>query len=173
MAKTKDGLNPKQKRFCEEYLIDLNGTQAAIRAGYSKKTSGQISEENLKKPEIKEYVKILMDQRAESTKITAEMVIKELGKVGFANIQDYIKKGFTIEDIQSLQKDHAAAVESVKVKETGGDYPSTEVSFKLHDKISALEKLGRHLGIFEKDNQQQNIKLKQKVILPGGTIIEL
>lgn len=73
----KPKLTPKQEMFCREYLIDLNGTQAAIRAGYSAKTAGQIAEQNLKKLEIQSYLEELKGERQESTKITAEWVLKE------------------------------------------------------------------------------------------------
>ena len=74
-------LNPKQTQFCKEYLIDLNATQAAIRAGYSEKTARKIGSENLSKPDIATFIQSLMEQRSESTGITAEYVltgIKEL-----------------------------------------------------------------------------------------------
>lgn len=147
-------LSEKQKKFCREYQIDLNATQAAIRAGYSKKTANEQGARLLANVSIQAFMKTLIDAQVKRTEITADMVIKELAKVGFANLQDYVKAGFSIEDIQELERDHAAAIESIRVKQTGGDYPSTEINFKLHDKISALEKLGRHLGIFEKDNEQ-------------------
>lgn len=147
-------LTDNQKRFCEEYLIDLNGKQAAIRAGYSEKTAENQASRLLSNAKVSAFIQTLKIKRSDRTEITADMVIQELAKVGFANLQDYIKAGFTIEDIQQLQRDHASAIESIKVKKTHGEYPSTEISFKLHDKISALEKLGRHLGVFEKDNEQ-------------------
>lgn len=142
-------LTDNQKRFCEEYLIDLNGKQAAIRAGYSEKTAENQASRLLSNAKVSAFIQTLKIKRSDRTEITADMVIQELAKVGFANLQDYIKAGFTIEDIQQLQRDHASAIESIKVKKTHGEYPSTEISFKLHDKISALEKLGRHLGVFE------------------------
>lgn len=80
-------LTEKQKRFCEEYLIDLNATQAALRAGYSKKTSDRIASENLRKLEVQEYLKKLMAERSERTEITADNVLKELEKVAFADVE--------------------------------------------------------------------------------------
>lgn len=77
-------LTEKQKRFCEEYLIDLNATQAAKRSGYSEKTAFSIGVENLKKPLIQEYLQELMKSRSEQTGITAEKVIDELQKIAFA-----------------------------------------------------------------------------------------
>ena len=71
-------LTPKQRLFVSEYLIDLNATQAAIRAGYSKKTAGQIGDENLRKPQIAAVIQESMSQRAERTEINSELVIQGL-----------------------------------------------------------------------------------------------
>ena len=80
-------LTAKQKRFCEEYLVDLNATQAALRAGYSAKTSYSIGEENLRKPEIREYLRALMERRSEETGITADDVIRELNTVAMTETE--------------------------------------------------------------------------------------
>lgn len=73
-------LTNKQSAFCEEYLIDLNGTQAAIRAGYSKHTAYSIGQENLNKPELASRIQEMMDKRSKSTEITAENVLKHIAK---------------------------------------------------------------------------------------------
>ena len=77
---TDRGLTPRQAAFVREYLVDLNGTQAAIRAGYSEATAGSIAEENLKKPEIKAAVEAGMAARAAKVEVTAEMVLAGLLK---------------------------------------------------------------------------------------------
>jgi len=77
-------LTPKQKRFCEEFLVDLNATQAAIRAKYSKKSAYSIGEENLKKPKIRNYMRELLTLRCIRTQVTSDKVIEELRKVAFA-----------------------------------------------------------------------------------------
>lgn len=74
-------LTEKQKRFCEEYLIDLNATQAAIRAGYSRKTAGQIGDENLKKLEIQKYLSGLMEKKQKSRIASADEVLMYLTSV--------------------------------------------------------------------------------------------
>lgn len=74
-------LTPKQSRFIQEYLVDLNATQAAIRAGYSAKTAGQVGFENLKKPQIAAAVEKAKQERSEATKIDAEWVLKQLVEV--------------------------------------------------------------------------------------------
>jgi phage terminase small subunit len=156
-----DELTPKIKRFCEEYLKDLNGTQAAIRAGYSAKTANEQSSKLLAKVNIQNYVSELKKSLSDKNEGLAQQVIDELKKLGFANIQDYIGPQNDIKDLTTIARDNAAAVESIKktVTEFGGAGDSsgkkTTIQFKLYDKISALEKLGRHLGIFELDNQQK------------------
>lgn len=77
-------LTEKQKRFCEEYLVDLNATQAALRAGYSEKTAYSIGDENLKKPEIQKYLRELMQERSQRTEVTADTVIRELKQIALA-----------------------------------------------------------------------------------------
>lgn len=154
-------LSAKQKLFCEQYLIDLNATQAAIRAGYSESTARQIGSENLSKPDIQSYISELQLQLAKNANVTPEMVISELKKVGFSNIQDFIDEGNTIKDLSSIPRDVAASVKTIKkvVTEWGsGDDAGTKtsVSFEVYDKLAALEKIGRHLGIFEADNKQKS-----------------
>ena len=74
-------MNEKQKRFCEEYLIDCNATQAAIRAGYSEKTAGSQAFDLLKKPEIQNYIQELMEDRRKATIASAEEVLEYLTSV--------------------------------------------------------------------------------------------
>lgn len=156
-----DDLTPKIKRFCEEYIKDLNGTQAAIRAGYSSKTANEQASQLLAKLNVKNYISELKQSLSNKNEGLAQQVIDELKKIGFANIQDYINPENEIKDLSAIDRDKAAAVESIKktVTEFSGGGEShgkkTSIQFKLYDKISALEKLGRHLGIFELDNQQK------------------
>ena len=84
-------LTPKQARFVQEYLIDLNAAQAAIRAGYSAKTARVIGHENLTKPDIAAAIKKAMAERAERTELTADWVVDELRKIAGANMADYMK----------------------------------------------------------------------------------
>lgn len=82
-------LTPKQKKFIDEYLIDLNATQAAIRAGYSAKTANRIATENLSKPVIQEELQKAMQRRAKRTEITADRVLKELAAIALDEAADY------------------------------------------------------------------------------------
>lgn len=160
----KGKLSPRQKAFCHQYVIDFNGSAAAIRAGYSEKTAREQAHDLLTRPHIKEFVKILQDELAKKAGVTAEEIVMELKKCGFSNIQDFIEDGNIIVDLKQIPRDKAAAVESIKILETitiVDKKPQKRISttFKLADKISALEKLGRHVGIFEKDNRQKEQRI--------------
>jgi len=158
-------LTDKQRRFCEEYIVDFNATQAAIRAGYSEKTAAAIGAENLTKPNIQEFIRGLQKELSERTKITAEMVIQELAKIGFSDIKNYFEGDQKQRDITRLDNKLTAAVSQIKVTETeweGGRKVVKE--FKLHDKVRALEDIGKHLGVFEKDNSQKAPKGPTEVI---------
>lgn len=135
----------KQRLFIEEYLIDLNATQAAIRAGYSPDTAYSIGQENLKKPEIKARIDKAMAERSRRTGVSADRVLMELAKIGFANIDDLVDlKTGQIKDEAS--QDDLSCIQSVKVKPTEW---GTEREIKMYDKKSALVDLGRHLGMFK------------------------
>lgn len=82
-------LNDRQKRFADEYLIDLNATQAAIRAGYSKKTANEQAARLLANVSLQEYVQFRAKQREKRTEITQDRVLAELAKVGFKDAADY------------------------------------------------------------------------------------
>ena len=146
---TKQKLTPKQARFVEEYLVDLNATQAAIRAGYSEKTAAEQGYDNLRKPQLAEAIQAAQESRSKRTEITADRVLEELAKVGFANAGDYFDwgpEGIGVKDKAELSAEQQAAVAEVSetTTQTGGT-----VRLKLHDKIGALEKIGRHLGMFK------------------------
>jgi len=147
MPDSKSQLTPKQKRFVEEYLIDLNATQA-IRGGYSKKRADQIACENLRKPEIQKAVQKAMAERSQRTEITQDRVLRELAVLGFSNLEDFVEwgpDGIRIKDANELSPEQRACV--AEVSETVTKQGRT-VRFKLHNKTSALEMIGRHLKMF-------------------------
>lgn len=154
-------LTAKQEKFCQEYLIDLNATQAAIRAGYSVDTAKSIGCENLTKPDIQLKISELRKELNDLNGNLAQQVIDELKKIGFSNIQDFVGAANEIKDISTLDREKAAVISGIKKsKTTFGDGDGNEgeketVEFKMWDKLNALEKLGKHLGIFEADNKQK------------------
>ena len=148
MAKGK--LTPKQERFCEEYLIDLNATQAAIRAGYSEKTAAFAGCDNLTKPNIRGRVQELVAKRSNRTQVKADQVVTELAKLGFSSIGDYLSfgpGGVILKESGEMTREQLACVAEVSQLRGGGGEGGT-IRFKLHDKKGALELLGRHLGMF-------------------------
>lgn len=83
-------LTDKQELFCREYLVDLNPTQAAIRAGYSQKTSEQLSYKLLQKTSVQNYIQELKQQRYERNKINADYVLKRLVEIDQMDIADIL-----------------------------------------------------------------------------------
>lgn len=140
-------MTKKQKRFIEEYLIDLNATQAAIRAGYSPDTAKSIGSENLTKPDIKAQIARAMAERSRRTGVNADRVIMELAKIAFVNANDVIDAETATLKPDALPED-TAAIQSVKVKTFGEDGLEREI--KMADKLKALELLGKHLGMFRR-----------------------
>lgn len=138
-------LTKKQKLFVEEYLIDLNATQAAIRAGYSEKTAHDIGSENLRKPNVQSEIEKRMKARGQRTEITQDRVLQELAKIGFSDVTDFV----TIEDqmvkvksTAEMPADKMGAIAGIKEGANG-------IEIKLNDKGKALELIGRHLGMWK------------------------
>lgn len=144
----KVALTAKQKKFVEEYLIDLNATQAAIRAGYSPDTAYSVGSENLKKPEIKASIDKAMAERSRRTGISQDRVIQELARIAFVNPQKVIQTS-NASVRQDISEDDAACIQAVKVKMSESENGSScEREVRLNDKLKALELLGKHLGMF-------------------------
>ena len=159
-------LTPKQKLFCKYYLISLNATDAAKKAGYSKKTANRIGTENLSKPVVREYLESQMKKREEKLEITADKVIAEIAKLAFANTTDILEitdHGVVIKDLTKLDTSCISSAEEVFDKEG----MRLGVKIKLHDKTKNLELLGRHLGLF-KDKIEHSFDEKIENWLRGG-----
>jgi len=119
-------LTPKQEMFCKEYLIDLNATQAAIRAGYSKKTAKTIGGQNLSKLIIAQRIQVLFNKRAERVEIDGDWVLKKLQKVAERCMQE----------------------EAVMVKGDNGMEPTGEFKFDSSGANKSLELIGKHHKLF-------------------------
>ncbi|MEI8390708.1 MAG: terminase small subunit [bacterium] len=130
-------LTSKQKRFCEEYVIDLNGTQSAIRAGYSENSAYSIAEENLKKPEIEKYISGLQAEIRERNNIKADDVITDIVKI----------------------KEQCMQVKPIIIYDKAGNAKEIK-SFNANAALKACELLGRYTGIFKEDNGQKNITIR-------------
>ena len=158
-------LTPKQKRFVEEYLVDLNATQAAIRAGYSKKRASETGYQLLQKTTVSKAIQEAMDKRSERTGITGDQVIKQLAKIAFADIKDVVvwnNKEVVVDTDKKTGKPVTQQELTIDVKsadEVDGtilseitettNHQGRKIGVKLNDRMKALELLGRHLGLFD------------------------
>jgi phage terminase small subunit len=151
-------LTQKQKAFVDEYLIDLNATQAAIRAGYKTSSAKEIGCENLTKPNIRACIDKALAERSRRTGINQDRVIRELARIAFVNALDVINMDeATIKD--NASPDDTAAIASVKIKTIPLEYgDGVEREIRLADKLKALELLGKHMGMFT-----DNIKISGDV----------
>lgn len=127
-------LTAKQEMFCKEYLIDLNATQAAIRAGYKPANAKQTATENLSKPIIADRIQILFDTRAEKVELNSEWVLRNLEKVA----------------------NRCMTAEPVMVKGENGMEPSGEYKFDSSGANKSLELIGKHLKLFT-DKVEQDV----------------
>lgn len=151
-------LTPKQKRFVDEYLVDLNAAQAAIRAGYSEKTAKEIGCENLTKPNIAAAIEEERLKLGKRTNITQERVLQEYGRLAFLDIRKAFDDNGNLKHIQDLDDDTAAAIAGLEVqveKSKGTDEEGKSLleitrthKIKLSDKKGALDSIAKHLGMF-------------------------
>ena len=151
-------LTDRQERFVEEYICDLNGTQAAKRAGYSHDSARQIATELLARDDVSEAIAELKAKRSARTMVTADRVMAELAKIAFANVRDLMRftsDGDPVVALDTADRDDLAAVASIEVHDyadgRGDDRREVKaVKFRMHNKPAALHELGRHLGLVTK-----------------------
>jgi len=164
-------LTPKQLRFIDEYLIDLNATQAAIRAGYSKNTAKQIGSENLTKPDISLEIANRGRQVTQSTGITIERTLQELGRLAFSDVRKLYNADGSLKSIVDLDDDAAAMLGGVDVVEMQGaaeidgegnikHVPMYTKKVKIWDKNSALEKAMKYLQLLQPEKEPGGLEIK-------------
>ncbi len=137
-------LTPKQQRFCDEYLIDLNASQAALRAGYSGPTA--LNGYLMTIPKIRYYLQERTEQVSRKAQVNHEMVLAELMKTAFSNMRNYYRDDGSIKGMHELTDDEAAALWCMKISE-GKDGRSSFI--RLNNKLSALEKIAKHLSFYD------------------------
>lgn len=151
-------LNDSQSRFVDEYLVDLNATQAAIRAGYSEKSAASQAHELLKNPKVEAAIQAKRARLSKKLEISTERVLNELARVAFSdmrNVAEWNAGGVDFKDSSTLSDDVAAAVSEVSSDTTRSkDGVTVKHKIKLHDKMRALEMLSRHLNLFAPDSAQ-------------------
>lgn len=147
-------LNDKQKRFVEEYLIDLNATQAAARAGYSEKTAYSQGQRLLKNVEVQTDIQRLQAERSERTGITADRVVEEIAKHAFLNPKAFFNNDGSLKNIHDISDEAVVALTGLDIFEEfdGVGEDRTLIGYtkklKFTDKLKALEQLGKYLGLF-------------------------
>ena len=164
-------LNKRQELFAKEYLIDLNATQSAIRAGYSEKTAYSMGQRLLKHVEVQECIQKAMRKREKRTEVTQDRVLEELAAIAFADINDYVQiSTVTIDDreIDSVELVNTGALPKAKRAAIAGiKQGANGIELKLYDKEKALEMLGRHLGMFN-DKLKTEVDMELKVEVDYG-----
>lgn len=138
-----------QRAFCQEYLIDLNATQSAIRAGYSQKTANVKASQLLTMPHVTNYIDKLVTARSRRTEVTADRVLEELARIAFVDPRNIVGMdefgNAVFQSTDDMSEDDARCISEISqtVTENGGT-----IRVKMHDKVNALEKLGKHLKLF-------------------------
>ena len=177
--KARKRTDARQKRFIQEYLVDLNATQAAIRAGYSKKTASEQGYQLLQKTSVQRAIARAQKKRGDKLEITAARVLQELAIIAFSDISDYetVEPGgaVRIKAFEDMPGNSRRAIASIEEQRTISEPASGEGTtiilndkrkFKLWDKLKANELIGRHLGMFN-----DKLSLSGKIELSGSLSI--
>jgi len=176
MSRAKRALTPKQTAFVQQYLIDKNGTQAAIRAGYSPKTANEQAARLLANINVDRVVTSKLERLREKHSITVDRVLAEYAKIAFLDPAAYFDDKGRLIPIHELPKDTAAALTGMDVKEMYKDgVPEAVIKkIKFSDKKAALDSLAKHLGMFtEKTETKHDIRITwgQPEQIPDAEIV--
>lgn len=156
-------LSTKHKRFAEEWRVDRNGTRAAIRAGYSPKSARGQASTMLAWPIMQQYIAEL-DGNAMDLTITADRVLKELARIAFHDPAAYFHRNakgkLVLKELDEMTPDQRAAI---------SEFDQATKKLKLYDKLSALEKIGKHLKLFTELHEQKHTFTIMPVIKRGGS----
>jgi phage terminase small subunit len=170
-------LTAKQEAFCREYLIDLNATKAAIRAGYAQKRAYAMGHENLKKPEIAAKIQQRMAARAQRTEVDADWVLTRLAQDATADLADLYDDLGELKPVKdwpmAWRTGLVAGVETVQERDgfeaNGEPIYITVRKVKLADRAKLLEMIGRHVGVQAfKDKLEHSGKVGLESLIAGG-----
>ena len=161
-------LSEQRQRFLDEYLIDLNGTQAAIRAGYSVKTAQEQASRLLSNVMVQQAIAKRMAERSKRTGINQDRVVLELAKIAFVKMTDIVDDHGRIKG--TATDDDLACIESIKYKESDNEFGgSVEREVKIGSKLKALELLGKHLGMW---NDKVDLNITTPIVISGEDALE-
>lgn len=165
-------MTPKQEAFINEYLIDKNATQAAIRAGYSARSAMQIGEQNLRKHEIAKEIESRMAIAAEKAGLSAELVFASLARELRFDPADLYNKDGSLKSIHDIPEDARKCLVGVESVQIGGeDSPATVHKLKWVNPAQAREQAMKHLGLYEKDNAQKTDPVRDLIMAIQGNSI--
>lgn len=161
-------MTPKQERFVAEYLVDLNATQAAIRAGYSPKTAESIGRQLLRITTVAAAVAAGKARQLESADLTAARVLEEIRRLSFADLRSLFDEQGNLRPIHTLNAEQAACIASLEVVKknlTAGDGKmDTVIKLKVWDKTKALEMLAKHFALLvERQEHSGEIKITHEL----------
>ncbi len=151
-------LSPKQAAFVREYLVDSNATEAAKRAGYSPKTAAEQGSRLLRKVKILDAIAAGQKALAATAQINAERVIRELATIAFADLGQLYDADGQLLPVNQLPEEARRALAGIKILKGDG---SGILEYKLWNKVDALEKLGKHLGLFR---EQMDVDMAVEVV---------
>lgn len=159
-------LTPKQERFCQEYVIDLNGSKAAVRAGYSSKSSKEIASELLTKPNIQDFIQKLRNDISERNRIDIDELVQSMASMVRFDIKDMYDDNGNLLPIPEMPKEARLMIESFDLQEVVADGAVVGVTKKVRTikKLDAIEKLMKHLGGYERDNSQKQSDISIPII---------
>ena len=154
-------LTEKQKLFCNEYIKDLNATQAAKRAGYSHEAARQLGYETLTKHYIQEYISELRQERAQRMQVDQDDVLRVWKNVAMFDVRNLYDDDGNLKKISELDDDTAAAIVALDFDDISMDNQiiGKTTKIKLADKLKATDMIARHLGMYEVDNKQKKTSI--------------
>ncbi len=159
-------LNPKQRVFAETYAITLDTRASMEAAGYKNKNPLSYASDLLKQHKVMRYVELMQKELTQHVKMDAKQVISEYAKLASVNVKDFFDENGEVIPLHKLPRRVSAAIQEVKKEVTGYDkasgLPVYKWAYKIHPKHASLQDLGKHYGIFEKNNEQ---KPKGQVVL--------
>lgn len=145
-------LSDKQKRFCKEYVIDSNYTQAAIRAGYSKRSAKMQGSRLMTNDDIKAYIAHLQEKVAKRLEVDADWIGEQFKILANADYSEIIKQmtntTVSYKSLNEWPKELKMCIKQIKQTQNG-----VEVVF--YDKVKALESLAKHIGYYKEDNKHE------------------